>query len=190
MGVRTYYSRVTPAELEEMRTRREAMERFLQDDSADYVSVSLEKAWDALHFLLDPDRRRTWEGHRHPTNILGRAVLGGEIANPAYSASEEDHPTRFLTVTEVASAARSLIHIGSDDLRGAMDDLTAMNHHPDPKMRIYGSLTGLHHGSRKWGLSVKFEDDKFEGYWTLFKTLRDFYAEAAKAEDAVVVEKC
>lgn len=112
MGTILGVLRLTPERLEEV--ERDEAVYWRADEEAEYGDdlIDIDKAWDALHFLFDPARRR--KGGRYspemeaaPTTLLGRAVLGSHrmyVGSPTW----HDLIPRYNTAAEVAEMASAL----------------------------------------------------------------------------------
>ena len=118
-------------------------------------SVSLDKAWHGLHYLLC--------GKLEPApGPLGQAVFGG-------SGIGEDRgygPARYFAPTQVAEIAGALQSPGLEPEVHRRFDGEAMT-----QLGIYPGV---------------WETDDHDWLIEAFRTLRDFYAAASKAEQAVV----
>ncbi|MEM6783692.1 MAG: DUF1877 family protein [Bacteroidota bacterium] len=136
MGVRVSYHRVSLACVMSLRESVEAMRRFVYFDVEESLTqgVDIDKAWDGLHYLLDPARRATCCDH--PQTTRGRMVLGGEVVNATFSKSD-DFMARVLSPPEIQHAVLDLALLTESDLYSTMDWQAMMNH-PDPNMRVYG----------------------------------------------------
>jgi len=118
-------------------------------------SVSLDKAWHGLHYLLC--------GAAEPApGPLGQAVFGG-------SEIGEDQgygPARYFSLAQVAEIAGALQSPGLEQELRARFDAAAMT-----QLGIYPGV---------------WETDDEEWLIEAFRALRDFYAAASAAEQAVV----
>jgi len=118
-------------------------------------SVSLDKAWHGLHYLLC--------GALEPTpGPLGQAVFGG-------SEIGEDQgygPARYFAPAQIAEIAGALQSPGLERELHARFDAAAMT-----ELGIYPGV---------------WETDDEDWLIEAFRTLRDFYAAASKAQQAVV----
>jgi hypothetical protein len=118
-------------------------------------SVSIDKAWHGLHYLLC--------GAPEPApGPLGQAVFGGtEIGE-----DQGYGPARYFTVAQVAEIASALRSPSLEqELRARFDDET---------MTQLGIYPGV------------WETDDLDWLVEAFQTVRDFYAAASQAEQAVV----
>ena len=118
-------------------------------------SVSIDKAWHGLHYLLC--------GAPEPApGPLGQAVFGGtEIGE-----DQGYGPARYFTPTQVAEIAGALQSPGVEPQLHARFDAEAMT-----QLGIYPGV---------------WETDDHDWLIEAFRTVRDFYAAASKAEQAVV----
>jgi Domain of unknown function (DUF1877) len=146
---------VGDAVLLQLAQREAARRRVPPAPGAAGHSVSLDKAWHGLHYLLC--------GAPEPApGPLGQAVLGG-------SEIGEDQgygPARYFTSAQVAEIASALQSPGLEQELHARFDAVAM------------TQLGLYPGG--------WETDDEDWVIQAFHTLRDFYAAASKAEQAVV----
>lgn len=181
MGIRVSYHRISSERLELLRTSLAAMRDFVYGEAEGETShaVEIHKAWDGLHYLLDPARRAM--SRDHPQTPRGRMILGGEVVSAAFTAVDE-REVRSLSNAEVKAAASDLSNITQESLRSAMD-WPAMVH------QIYGALAGEIYDARKGGFTLYTEDEHFERYWSRFTALRDFYRDVAASDDCVIVLK-
>ena len=132
----------------------------------------LGRLWDALWFVLD-SARRDEPPYGTTGSLLGRAVMGGRVVNPAFSRTEEDRPTRYLDPAEVRDAAAALAAVTEADLRAAYDP-DAMGRDPDLNRQVYW-----------WPYYAR--PDGFGQIKEGVERLRSFYRTAAEAGDAVLV---
>jgi hypothetical protein len=118
-------------------------------------SVSLDKAWHGLHYLLC--------GASEPVpGPLGQAVFGGtEIGE-----DQGYGPARYFTPAQVAEIAGALQSLGLEHDLDARFDAAAMT-----QLGIYPGV---------------WEAEDLDWLIEAFHTLRDFYAAASQAEQAVV----
>lgn len=118
-------------------------------------SVSLDKAWHGLHYLLC--------GALEPApGPLGQAVFGGSEIGEDRSYG----PARYFTPAQVAEIAGALQSPELEAEVAARFDAAAM------------TQLGIYPGS--------WETDDHDWLVEAFRTLRDFYTAASKAEQAVV----
>jgi hypothetical protein len=96
-----------PAEVKRIQSDPKALGQML----AAAPSMSLEKAWHGLHYLLTGS---AWEGEE-PLNFL---LAGGETLGDA---DEEDGPPRLLKPDEVRQLDDALQRISDDDLWSRFD---------------------------------------------------------------------
>ena len=118
-------------------------------------SVSIDKAWHGLHYLLC--------GAPEPTpGPLGQAVFGGtEIGE-----DQGYGPARFFAPAQVVEIAGALQSPGLEQQLSARFDAAAMT-----QLGIYPGV---------------WESDDLDWLIEAFRTIRDFYAAASQAEQAVV----
>jgi len=148
-------SGVGDAVLQQLAQRAAARRRTPPAPGTPGHSISLDKAWHGLHYLLC--------GVLEPApGPLGQAVFGGtEIGE-----DQGYGPARYFSPAQVAEIASALQAQGLErELRARFDG---------PAMTQLGIYPG------------GWETD--DGDWLIeaFHTLRDFYAAASKAEQAVV----
>ena len=128
------------------------------DDDVEFGenSISLEKAWHGLHFLLTGD---AWGG----TGWRAFLVTGGAEQGEDFGYG----PARYFSPSEVREVAREIGLISPDDL-WANYDAQAMN-----SADIYPTI---------WD---EEEDDLKEEYLDYFEELKSFIAQTAEAGDAL-----
>lgn len=126
----------------------------------DARSVDLDKAWHGIHWLLT--------GSVDPTlDAVSGAVLGGEPLGEDLGYG----PPRLLSAADVSAVAAAMHEVAPDVLRARMDG---------PAMEAAGVYPSI------WD-----EPDVFETYLApAFESLREFYAAAADAGEAVIQVIC
>ncbi|WP_412067968.1 DUF1877 family protein [Rubrivirga sp. IMCC43871] len=113
MGRRTYLTPLPEPRLNVLRGSIDAWlelerERELATESRDYAS--LDKAADALLFLLDPVRRAK-DGATDETRVASTPAGAGAVGwhpMPEFYLAEHDYLPRYSTAEEVAETARAL----------------------------------------------------------------------------------
>ncbi len=86
-----------------------AQTALLQTLTSTGSSVSLEKAWHGLHYLLTGD---VWEGH----GPLAFLLAGGELLG-----SDDEAPARWFTPEETAQIHQALSQLSDDELWARFD---------------------------------------------------------------------
>lgn len=159
MSMIANYLRISPEQLEALRKEPSAIMDLLDPDDrghAEGAHLDIDKAWQAIHFLLTGD---PWEGKLPLRNaVMGGAALGEE--DVGYG------PARGLTPAEVRSVSVVLASISGERL-GARFDASKF-----AEAEIYPS-----------GWSA--DDQAF--IVQHYEALRAFFAEAARAGDAMVL---
>jgi hypothetical protein len=142
-------------ELSQLAQRTAAQRRAPTAPGTPGQSVSIDKAWHGLHYLLC--------GAPEPApGPLGQAVFGGtEIGE-----DQGYGPARYFSPAQVAEIASALRSPGLEGELHARFDGEAMT-----RLGIYPG--GWDTGDHDWLIEA-------------FRTVRDFYAAASKAEQAVV----
>lgn len=130
------------------------------EDEDDERSIDLDKSWHGIHWLLT--------GSEGPTAAtLSEAIFGGVAAGEDLGYG----PPRLLAASEVGGVAAALGRVDVQQLRSRMDR-AAMD-----AADIYPQI---------WD-----EEDVFETYLgPNYEALRDFYADAAAAGDAILQVIC
>ena len=148
-------SGVANAELSQLPHQTAAQRRAAPAPGTPGHSISIDKAWHGLHYLLC--------GAPEPApGPLGQAVFGGtEIGE-----DQGYGPARYFSPTQVAEIASALRPPGLEGELHARFDAEAMT-----RLGIYPG--GWDAGDHDWLIEA-------------FRTVRDFYAAASKAEQAVV----
>ena len=186
MGLRLYLDRLPEARLDRLRRSLDAwhelerdQERMweAEDEALGYVPdrggtallghASLDKAWDALHFLLDPARRRSRHGDRNDeVTTPGGAAVWGWHPMPSFYEEEFRYLPRYSTAVEVVEIATALQDL---DLDAALAEHGAALGESD----VYTPL-----GRPPTEGAVEFLRSRFE-------TTRAFYREASNHGQAV-----
>ena len=138
---------------------------------ADLGYGDLDKAWDALYFVLDPARRATdtrYNGAPEPTAPGGAAVWGWHPMPKVYGPLFEHHP-RYNTAEETAQIAAAL---------NATDFEAELSAHLDALAAAYVYTPWLSPPTAQ-GLDY---------LRSRFGAMRAFYAEAARHGQAVFVD--
>lgn len=133
--------------------------------TSDLGHGQLDKAWDTLHFLLDPARRA---GRPDDPSTPGGAAVAGWHPMPRFYLDEFDYLPRYNTAAEVVEIAGVL----------AATDIDAL-------LTLYGpslATTPLYFGIDG---EVDDRDRQYFGYW--FGVMRSLYEEAARYGQAVFV---
>lgn len=105
------YRKITTEELSDLINNPDKLSEFLYSEENYSKNFNIDKAWQAIHFLLNND---AWKG----TPPLSNAVLGGQII------SDEDigyGPARYLNVDEVEKVSFALNKISAEDLLERFD---------------------------------------------------------------------
>lgn len=152
------YFQVDEATLESLRSDPSAFFGFLDGaDNADFTSMDVDKAWHAIHFLLNGD---AWEGD----GPLYDAVMGGEELDDTDNGYG---PARILTPDEVKEVNKALERIPPAELERRFN-ASAMK-----KSEIYPEI---------WD-----DDDGLEYVIVHYEQLREFYKNAAEAGNGMVL---
>jgi hypothetical protein len=120
-------------------------------------SVSLEKAWHGIHYLLTGD---VWEGH----GPLAFLLAGGEQLG-----DDEDSPIRWFTPDETSEIDRALSGVSDEALWSRFDAEEMEQQHVYP------------------GIWDEDEGDLKEEYLTYFRELKQLVAAAAQRGQGLVV---
>lgn len=101
-----------PEQLARFRADPDALDAFIypEDDGAIPHHVDVDKAWHAIHFVLNGD---VWGGD----GPLGLAVMGGEEIGEDVGYG----PARFLTPTEVHQVAQALLDFSPEQFGSRFD---------------------------------------------------------------------
>lgn len=152
------YRRISRSELKDLLATPESLSDLLfEQEPPPGMSLDIDKAWHAIHFLLNGE---PWEGYEP----LGHIVLGGtEI-------SDEDvgyGPARYLEAKQVKALSKALAKIDSQMLWSRFDKEAF------DAAEIYPGFEGS-------------EEDK-EYICENFEALRAFFKEAADNKDVVIL---
>ncbi len=174
MGIEQCYRRITPNELDRLLTDNSWGEKFLWDGNFDYGQwdilepinryLDIEKEWQVLHFLLTGEV--TFSGHSQAPLPLRNAIMGGH--NTQYEATYDYH--RYLTPEEVKEVAGALNQILPEDLRTRYKQYS---YKPFPGTRPISP--------EEWG------EWSWQHLLGLYKQLENFFNEAAKENDVIIV---
>jgi hypothetical protein len=96
------YISVAPDDVAKVQTAGSFAENLIDGDDGE-LSLSIEKSWQAIHFVLNGD---PWECK----GPLGNAVLGGREVGEDMGYG----PARFLTPAEVAETAKALEEVTTE----------------------------------------------------------------------------
>lgn len=148
------------SEAKELLEEPEGVDELLESDDDD-TSVDLDKAWHGLHWLL------TTSVDTVPGDPLSDVIFGGEGVGEDLGYG----PPRLLRAARVQVVADALARVDRASLRARMDS-EAME-----AAEVYPMI---------WD-----EDDVFDSYLgPAYDSLRDFYAAAAGANEAVIQTLC
>lgn len=166
MGMRACYYRRSPGELERLEADPRAGSEELLDDRptrGSERSVSFEKGWHALNFLLT--------GNASPSPPVGRTVeeqvVGGARTSPIESAYGN---LRVLDPAAVQNVARLLAGIDARELANRFD-ASRFN-----EAKIY-----------PFGRSGQWSPERIELVLMVYPRLQSFFSQAAADGDAVIV---
>jgi len=142
----------------------EAYYAFCDDLKARDVHLWIDKAWDALHFLLNGQA----EGGETPLRwaVMGNEELPGKV-DVGYG------PASFLTAAEVKAISELLEALTEDDLRRNFD-LDAMNAAP-----VYPASDT--------DREPTWVQESFPWLWQTFESVRRFYQIAAANGEAMLL---
>jgi hypothetical protein len=159
MGIRASYRRITPDEFADMHINPELAKNFLDFDNIDF---SLDKYWQALHFLMTGESGL--QGYRETLPHFN-VIMGGK---PTQFETNYGF-VRYLNPKEVRSVAALLSKISVEELRQKFD--------PDRfnAEMIYPLAPDM------WNIQV------IEELLDLYPKLVDFFKAAAKAKDFVLL---
>lgn len=102
MSMNGCYISVKPTDVEKLQANDEFVDQIIEESDSD--ALSIEKSWQAIHFLLNAD---PWKCTAGP---LGNAVLGGRDVGEDMGYG----PARFLTPEEVSATATALEAIDTE----------------------------------------------------------------------------
>lgn len=175
MGVRASYERLSPEQFEQIRKDEQAAHAYfgvgLEDEEFDAWfremessgnHLDIQKAWAGLEFLLTGSSNR--DGINDPPPPLGNAVMGG--TDTEWEAGYG--MVRYLTPQEVKDCAHALGQIDEDKLRRRSDPLAFR-------------AEGIYPYEEDWN------ESHLDGLIFNFRRVREFYSEAAKAGEVVLL---
>lgn len=113
MSMIGHYLRITPRELEALEAAPETVPAFVYREdvpAAGERRLDIDKAWHAIHFLLNHNRDT---GHELLNVVFGGETLGDVDLGIG--------PARAIPVPEVSAMATVVGSVGSDDLRSRWD---------------------------------------------------------------------
>jgi AcrR family transcriptional regulator len=126
----------------------------------EHKTFSLQKDWHVLHYALNG----TAEGGEGP---LGEAILGGKEI-PDHQGMRDYGPLRYLDVSQVKDVAKALAEVDPQSLLGRLDEKDAK------AKQIY--------------LAHTLKDPADWSYLPqLFEQFRDFYADAARSHNGMLL---
>ncbi len=157
MGMYCDVTASAPGNLEQFSAAPQLLSGLLQHGTAPANSVSLEKAWHGLHYLLTGE---VWEGH----DALGFLLAGGEQLG-----DDEESPVRWFTPEETKQIHQALSGISDDELwsRFDADEMQQRDIYP--------------------GIWDEPEEDLREEYLTYFHELKQVVAAAAQNGEGLIV---
>jgi hypothetical protein len=174
MGIEQCYRRITAGELDRLLTDDDWGEKFLWDghfnrDQNDALEAAnryldIHKAWQVLHFLLTGEV--TFHHQSQAPLPLRNAIMGGH--NTQYEATYDYH--RYLTPEEVKEVARLLKQILPEDLR------TRYQQYSCEQVAQEAIIS-----------PDEWDEDYWEFIGSLYRQLVNFFNEAAKENDVVIV---
>lgn len=174
MGIEASYRRVSPEEFQQLLQDPERLDAFYGHETenndalfafyrnleAQGLYLEIGKDWQALHYLL------TGKVEDSVTTVpppLGNVVVGG---TPTWDAAYGK--ARYLTPDEVRDVAAALTAIDEDDLREQFDVAAFLEEDIYP----FGS----------------WDEDCVDELLEVFEQVRDFFAQAARSGDVVLLE--
>ncbi|PZM66290.1 YfbM family protein [Paenibacillus dendritiformis] len=157
MGMTGKLHRISMDTLEGMIESAISVTDFIFDEEQEQHALDIDKAWHAIHYLLNGS---DWEGELPMFNV----ILGGtELEENAGCG-----PIRYLTNEEVKGIASAMAEISVHELKERFKP-EAMN-----ELEIYPSWDWR--ASEEWTYIFDY-----------YKEVRDYYAEAARNNDAMLL---
>ncbi len=156
MGMIGHYLRITPTELAALEAAPETVVAFIYRDDTSERHLDIDKAWHAIHFLLNQDQYQAHE--------LLNIVFGGEALG---NADLGTGPARAIPAAEVAAMATVVRSIGVDELRARWDPVELQEHDIYPEIWDDG-------------------DDALNYVLDNYARLVDFFVAAARDDDAII----
>jgi hypothetical protein len=157
MGMYCDVSVAAPGDLDRTSAEPGLLSARRQNGTATAHSISLEKAWHGLHYLLTGE---VWEGHGPAAFLLAGGEQLGE---------DEESPPRWFTPEETAQIHQALSTI-SDDVLWSRFDADQME-----QLEIYP------------GIWDEAEEDLKEEYLAYFHELKQVVATAAGSGQGLLV---
>lgn len=150
---------VTEADLKSYLDNCDLLAARINDyDSENQNSIDVDKAWQAIHYILTND---PWEGES-PESLV---ILGGQDIGEDFGYG----PGKYLTSSEVKMVAEFLKKVDFTKIRAEYDPETFDN------LEIYPSVIWLEE-----------KEEALDYVLSFFEPLIEFYANAAKNNFAVV----
>lgn len=180
MGIYQSYRRISADDLQRLLSDREFAEHFLYggdplDDPDAYYDfirnleekgryLSIEKEWQALHFLITGEY--TFAGNSRIEPPLCNVIMGG--TNTPYESTYDYY--RYLTPEEVKAVAVALDDIRPDDLRVRFRDRFAKTDD------LYANEP-----------PAQWDDEYWEYMLGVYEQLKNFFSGAAQQNEAMLI---
>ena len=157
MGMYCEVSAATAGDLGGLSAEPNPSSGLLQRDTATANSISLEKSWHGLHYLLTGE---VWEGD----GPLAFLLAGGE-----QQGDDEETPIRWFTPEETSQIHQALSRVSDNQLWSRFDAEQMEQHEIYP------------------GIWDEAEEDLKEEYLEYFNALKQVVATAAQSRQGLVV---